>query len=171
MFYKAKIDGRGRYERTPKIREKCRTSRLKISSKVSVVMKKYWSKLSAKQKRKRLEKAHNSLLGKTPWNKGNRSKEYYEAELARNNNKYAKFRKDCFERDGYSCCLTGKTGGKLVVHHIYSFSYYPNLRYLTDNGITMTEKIHNEFHKIYGKRRNNLDQLLSFMEVKGVLQG
>lgn len=48
---------------------------------------------------------------------------------------------------------------------------YPNLRFLIDNGITMSKQIHDEFHSIYGKKHNNLEQLLSFMEVKGVFQG
>ena len=93
-----------------------------------------------------------------------RSKKYYEAEIARNSTKNSERRKKVFERDGYSCCITGKKGGKLEVHHIFNFTDYPHLRFLLDNGITMDRDIHAEFHKLYGKKHNNLDQLLEFIK-------
>lgn len=70
-----------------------------------------------------------------------------------------------FARDGYICQITGQKGGKLVAHHIKNFSQYPELRLAIDNGITLFLDAHNEFHKIYGKRNNTLEQLKDFKEL------
>jgi 5-methylcytosine-specific restriction endonuclease McrA len=64
---------------------------------------------------------------------------------------YKEFVKECFERDNYTCQLTGKVGGQLAVHHLKSYAKYPKLRCDPSNGITLQRKIHNEFHKKYSK--------------------
>jgi len=64
---------------------------------------------------------------------------------------YKEFVKECFERDNYTCQLTGKVGGQLAVHHLKSYAKYPTLRCDPSNGITLQRKIHNEFHKKYSK--------------------
>lgn len=181
-FYYAKRPG---YIRTPEIRKKnsesllgrklSENTKIKISKggkgkkrtsitkqRISEAKKHYWAEMTIEQKRERL-KTMIPKKGRIPWNKGNRSKEYYEAELARNTIEYANFRKTCFERDLYSCCVSGQKGGNLVVHHLYSFSDYPEIRFLVDNGVTMSKEKHNEFHSIYGKRHNNLTQFIEFM--------
>lgn len=177
MFYLAKL-GKGKYKRTSEIKEKCHQTQLKdhrglgvkrsetTKKRISEAKKRYWAEMTIEQKRERL----NSWIpkkGRKAWNKGLRSKDYYEAELARNTIEYTTFRKVCFERDLYSCCISGQKGGNLVVHHIYSFSDYPEIRFLVDNGITMSKEKHNEFHSIYGKKHNNLNQLLSFIGGQG----
>lgn len=83
---------------------------------------------------------------------------------------YISWRKLVFSRDMYTCkrCGAHSGGGKSIrlnAHHIYNWSDHPELRYDTDNGITLCEKCHNEFHSIYGKRNNNQDQLTSFLQL------
>jgi len=51
---------------------------------------------------------------------------------------------------------------KITSHHIKNFAQYPELRFVTDNGITMCRKHHQEFHKIYGRKNNNEEQLKEF---------
>ncbi|BAZ39525.1 hypothetical protein NIES4101_54790 [Calothrix sp. NIES-4101] len=56
------------------------------------------------------------------------------------------------KRDGSCCQITGKKRDKfnktvnIVVHHIYSQQHYPDLAASTDNLITLTQEVHNEFH-------------------------
>ncbi len=76
------------------------------------------------------------------------------------------WRKAVFERDNYTCQKYGIVGGKLVVHHILNFAEYPELRFAIDNGITLSKKAHNEFHKKYGKKNNTREQLTSFLHEK-----
>ena len=73
--------------------------------------------------------------------------------------KLTRWRKKVYERDSYTCQkCRDKTGGNLVGHHIYSWAYYPKLRYVTKNGITLCESCHKDFHKIYGNVKNTQKQ-------------
>ena len=76
------------------------------------------------------------------------------------------WRKACMERDNFTCAKTGQRGGKLVVHHINNFADFPELRTSIENGITLSIEAHKEFHKIYGKKNNTVQQLLEFIKNK-----
>ena len=73
------------------------------------------------------------------------------------------WRNSVFARDGFICQKTKIKGNKLVAHHILNFSSYPELRFAIDNGITLSEKAHIEFHKIYGRKNNSREQLEKFL--------
>ena len=102
-------------------------------------------------------------LGNIPWNKGIgnktplRKKMYFSPE-------YKFFRKECFLRDNFTCQISNKVGGDLVVHHINNFADFPELRTSIDNGITLNRDIHNMFHKKYGQRNNTKEQLVEFAQ-------
>src|SRR3990167_2827110 len=68
-----------------------------------------------------------------------------------------------FAHDGYTCQKIGIKGGHLVAHHIQNFAQFPELRFAIDNGITLSKQAHNEFHKRYGRKNNNREQLDEFL--------
>lgn len=115
-----------------------------------------------------------ALRGRIPWNKGKpsliRGEKHHnwkggitpENEKARRSLEYALWRKACLERDNFTCHVSGESGGKLVVHHINNFADFPELRTSITNGITMTKKLHKEFHKRYGVKNNTKEQLEEF---------
>lgn len=79
---------------------------------------------------------------------------------------YKKFIRACFERDDYTCQLTGlKSKGDIVVHHLNGYNWDIKNRFNVNNGITLNQVIHNEFHKLYGKGNNTKEQFIEFVDM------
>lgn len=76
---------------------------------------------------------------------------------------YKLWRESVFVRDNWTCQKTGEKGGKLHPHHIKNFAQFPELRFAIDNGITLSEKSHKEFHKLYGLKNNTREQLINYL--------
>lgn len=112
-----------------------------------------------------------SLMGHIPWNKGKLGEESHcwKGGLTPLNMRIRhswgiqQWRKACLIRDNFTDQKTGISGGKLVVHHINNFKEFPELRTSIDNGITLSEESHREFHKIYGYSNNTRDQLEEYL--------
>lgn len=90
----------------------------------------------------------------------------------RRTHEYREWRKSVFERDGYKCVKCGKKGVKygskcrsngLNAHHIKNYKSHLNLRYEVDNGVTLCNVCHCEFHGKYGNKDNNMEQLTEFL--------
>lgn len=79
---------------------------------------------------------------------------------------YKKFIKACFERDNYTCQITDKKStGDIVVHHINGYNWDVENRVNINNGITLNEDIHKEFHMLYGKGNNTKEQFVEFVNM------
>jgi hypothetical protein len=90
-----------------------------------------------------------------------------ENDKIRKSSEYKLWRKTCFERDNFTCQISGQYGGELVVHHINNFADFPEIRTSIKNGITMTKELHFKFHSMYGKKNNTKEQLDEFIrEIK-----
>ena len=85
----------------------------------------------------------------------------------RNYPEYITWRTSVFERDGYACqvCLD-KVGGNLTAHHINGYHWDEGGRTDINNGITLCDSCHKEFHSIYGYKDVNLFQFSQFLEYK-----
>lgn len=95
------------------------------------------------------------------WNK-NREEVLTKGKIRTSSN-YRAWRKACLERDNFTCQKTGINGGDLVIHHLNNFSEFPELIFSIDNGITLNEKVHIEFHKMYGFKNNTKEQMNEFL--------
>lgn len=104
--------------------------------------------------------------GEKHWNwKGGITKERFRI---RNSLEYRLWRESVFKRDDWRCqkCrIKSGHGVKAYIqpHHILNFSSYPMLRFTVKNGITLCEKCHKLFHKTYGNRNNNEQQVDKFL--------
>ena len=45
----------------------------------------------------------------------------------------------------------------------YKHTSFPEMRFAIDNGITLSDKAHREFHKKYGKKNNTKEQIEEFI--------
>lgn len=55
---------------------------------------------------------------------------------------YLEWRNGVFERDNFTCQVCGQVGGDLQAHHLRSWSKYPDLRYVLENGLTLCVECH-----------------------------
>ena len=113
----------------------------------------YIKKLSDAQRKRKGPLAGGWIDGRTP-----------ENERVKHSIEFRLWREAVFARDNWTCQKYKKRGGiKLHPHHIFNFSQFPRLRFITNNGITFSEKAHKEFHNIYGRKNNNFKQLQEFL--------
>lgn len=106
----------------------------------------------------RLERVHESLYNPllTEEQRKRRRKELGDHSIV-------KWRNKVFKRDNYKCqnCLDDR-GGNLVAHHLYSYADNELVRYDVENGITLCDNCHKEFHDNYGYGFNTLEQFIDF---------
>lgn len=76
---------------------------------------------------------------------------------------YKNWRMAVFTRDNYTCKHCMKQSNDLCVHHILNYAQYPALRTDESNGIVFCKQCHIEFHKIYGRKNNNMSQINDFL--------
>jgi len=78
-----------------------------------------------------------------------------------------KWRQAIFNRDDYTCqCCEKRGAGELNAHHLDSWNWAFDKRFATQNGITLCRDCHKEFHGIYGKGNNTVDQFNEFKDLK-----
>lgn len=88
-----------------------------------------------------------------------------ERLMKRNYPEYSEWRGRVFGRDKRKCQICGSSEN-INAHHILNYSKYRELRTDIDNGITLCEDCHMEFHSIYGRKNNNKEQLDEYTEMK-----
>lgn len=76
---------------------------------------------------------------------------------------YKKWRESVYNRDNYVCqiCKDNK-GGNLNAHHLDGHNNNPDKRILLENGVTLCNECHKDFHHQYGYGNNTKKQFLEF---------
>jgi len=88
-------------------------------------------------------------------------------DSGRNSARYAEWRTDILNRDSYTCqcCGSRKSGPK--VHHLMSYTSYPEHRFIAENGVTLCDGCHKKFHKMFGNRKTTNDDFFDFLKAEG----
>ena len=107
----------------------------------------------------------NSGKNNSNWNPNitddERNKLKYES---RNYPEYHKWRTAVYKGDNYQCRICGDNKGhNLNAHHLESYANNPNLRTTLENGITICETCHKDFHHQYGMGNNTKQQFIEFI--------
>lgn len=94
-----------------------------------------------------------------------------ENHKIRNSIEIKLWREATFKRDNWTCqkCnIKSGCGHKIYLnsHHVKNFSEFKELRTSIENGITFCKKCHKKFHKKYGIKNNNQEQLEEFINNK-----
>jgi len=76
---------------------------------------------------------------------------------------YYLWRKEVHKKCNYTCCCCKIRGGNLIAHHILNYAEHEDLQTDALNGVSMCDKDHSEFHKIYGRKNNTKEQLDAFI--------
>ena len=85
------------------------------------------------------------------------------------NRKYAEYftwRTEVFERDNYTCQCCGNVGVKLAAHHLDGYHWCIEKRTDIDNGITLCNECHKNFHHVCGNRNNTKHQFEQWLLTK-----
>lgn len=75
-------------------------------------------------------------------------------EAIRKSLKYRNWRQAVFKRDDFTCQHCGERGGTLHADHIKPFAYFPELRFVVENGRTLCYECHKKTDT-YSRRYNN----------------
>lgn len=81
---------------------------------------------------------------------------FWKGGVAKENNKlrhsmrYRLWRESVYSRDNWTCQKCFVRGGSLHPHHLKKWSDYPDLRFSTENGLTLCEKCHKKEHQDVG---------------------
>lgn len=87
-----------------------------------------------------------------------------ERENGRGITGYSDWRKGVYERDNYTCQCCGKKGnGDIIAHHLDGYNWFIEGRTDINNGITLCEHCHKEFHNAYGCGNNTKEQYKEFL--------
>jgi hypothetical protein len=86
-----------------------------------------------------------------------------ERERLMQTRKYSDWRRGVFEKDNFTCSKCGQWGGKLQAHHIESFAQNTEQRLNIENGQTFCQSCHFLFHKIFGRKETNMEQIQEFL--------
>jgi len=106
------------------------------------------------------EKARYATICFQCYNVKRRSADTFEdtAKAWRGRSEYTEWRNAVFQRDGYQCVVCGINDHDLHAHHLEGFTANKAMRFDPDNGVTLCQSHHKQFHATYGYGGNTKQQ-------------
>lgn len=72
---------------------------------------------------------------------------------------------DVLQKANFTCQKCDIRGGKLHAHHKNGFNAFPEQRFDIENGACLCYSCHEEFHRVYGKGDNTVEQFEGWINV------
>lgn len=89
--------------------------------------------------------------------------------LSRQYPEYKAWVYDVFNRDCYTCQICGiHSGTPFNAHHLDGYNWCVDKRLDVNNGITLCEECHKEFHVLFGYGNNTINQFIEYCKFKSV---
>lgn len=111
------------------------------------------------------ECGYDNIRGEKNWNYNENLT--YEDRQKRDNSEYLIWRDSVYRKDGFRCiCCSSNTN--IHAHHINSYHSHPELRTDVDNGVTLCKTCHYNFHKEFGFKNNDEEQLKMFVAKESI---
>lgn len=80
---------------------------------------------------------------------------------------YYDFLKGVYQRDNYTCqCCGMKSNGNINAHHLNGYNWDIEHRIDVNNGVTLCEDCHKNFHDAYGRGNNTKEQYEEWIRIK-----
>lgn len=119
---------------------------------------------------KGLEMSHDQRVKLSCTNRGIDVKDFDdftmpESKRERSRFDYSGLREQCFKNANYTCDITGKTGCELNAHHLDSWHSNEDKRFDIDNLVCISKEMHDEFHRVYGRKDNTKEQYYLFKKL------
>lgn len=93
----------------------------------------------------------------------NHSLSQEERENGRNIDGYTEWRQNVYLRDKYTCqCCGDNKGGNLNAHHLDGYDWCTEKRTDVNNGVTLCNECHREFHGLFGYGGNTKEQYIEW---------
>jgi len=83
--------------------------------------------------------------------------------------KHIRWARKVKERDGFTCQICGATNTYLNSHHCNSWDMFEEERFDIDNGITLCQECHKNFHAVYGVGRNTKFQFEEYQKLAAII--
>ena len=116
----------------------------------SHTLKKLWENDDFRNKITKISSNQNILKGHKGCVHPKWIKDRTKLKSKRMNFEEREFFKVILSERNYTCEITNKKSNKLSVHHLDSYSLFPDKRFDKDNVIVILYEIHKEFHNNYG---------------------
>jgi hypothetical protein len=87
-----------------------------------------------------------------------------EAEQLRNSIQYDEWRYAVYKRDKNLCQICGIRKDPMIAHHLDGFGIFPEKRFDVDNGVTLCNTHHLQFHRMFGFGKNTAEQFQEYVE-------
>lgn len=82
----------------------------------------------------------------------------------RNTEDYNEWRLSVYRRDKFTCQICGDKNSRLNAHHLNAYARYSEDRTNVDNGVTLCESCHRNYHSIHGRGNNTKEEFESYIE-------